>query len=131
MAADSQSQAPQQDIFLISPPFRMDTAKDIASLLRPGDWMASIDLKDAYFHIPVNRRFRRLLRFGWRGRLYQYLVIPFGLCVSMALHSGHVATEGVALDVGHSLHILPRRHFDHRRVEGGVSGEPSHRPELL
>ena len=41
-----------------------------------------IDLKDAYFHIPVARRFRRLLRFGWRGKLYQYLVIPFGLCVA-------------------------------------------------
>ena len=51
--------------FLVSPPFRMDTARDVASLLYPGDWMASIDLKDAYFHIPVNRRFRRLQRFGW------------------------------------------------------------------
>ena len=40
--------------FLISPPFRMDTAKDVASLLRPGDWTASIDLKD------------RLLRRGGR-----------------------------------------------------------------
>ena len=55
----------QLKTFLISPPFRMDTARDVALLLRPGDWTASIDLKDAFFHIPVNRRFRRLLRFGW------------------------------------------------------------------
>ena len=68
--------------YLVSPKFKMDTVRDVASLLREGDWTASIDLKDAYFHIPVAHRFRRFLRFGWRGRLYQYLVIPFGLCVA-------------------------------------------------
>ena len=60
----------------------MDAVRDVSSLLQEGDWTASIDLKDAYFHIPVARRFRRFLRFGWRGKLYQYLVIPFGLCVA-------------------------------------------------
>ena len=68
--------------FLDAPVFRMYTVKDVAMLLRPGDWAASIDLKDAYFHIPVNRRHRRFLRFGWIGRLLQYLVIPFGLRVA-------------------------------------------------
>ena len=68
--------------FLDPPHFRMDTVSDAASLLRPGDWTASIDLKDAYFHVFVNRRFRRFLRFGWRGRLYEYLVLPFGLCLA-------------------------------------------------
>ena len=50
--------------FLDPPHFRMDTVMDAASLLRPGDWAASIDLKDADFHVGVNRRF---LGFGWRG----------------------------------------------------------------
>ena len=65
----------------ISPPphFRMDTDKDVAFLLRPGDWAATIDLKDAYFHVSVHHRHRRFLRFGWKGKLYQYLVLPFGL----------------------------------------------------
>ena len=48
--------------FLDPPHFRMDTVMDAASLLCPGDWAASIDLKDAYFHVSVNRRF---LCFGW------------------------------------------------------------------
>ena len=30
--------------YVICPHFRMDTTKDVASLLRPGDWAASIDL---------------------------------------------------------------------------------------
>ena len=56
----------------------MDTAKDAAALLRPGDWCATIDLKDAYFHAPVNRRFRLFLRLGWRKKFYEFLVLPFG-----------------------------------------------------
>ena len=68
--------------FIDCPHFRMDTTKDVALLLRPGDWTASIDLKDAYFHVPINRRFRRFLRFGWKGKLYQFLVLPFGLCTA-------------------------------------------------
>ena len=68
--------------FIDCPHFRMDTVADVALLLRPGDWCGSIDLKDAYFHIPINRRFRRFLRFGWKGRLFQFLVLPFGLCTA-------------------------------------------------
>ena len=41
--------------YLSPPRFRMDTTKDVSLLLRPGDWAASINLKDAYFHISVNR----------------------------------------------------------------------------
>ena len=58
---------------------RMDMVRDVAALLRLSDWAASIDLKDVYFHIPVNHRF---LRFGWRGLLYEYMLLPFGLCLA-------------------------------------------------
>ena len=59
----------------------MDTALDAVALFRCEDWAALIDL-DAYFHFFVNRRFRRFVRFGWRGRLYEYLVLLFGLCLA-------------------------------------------------
>ena len=65
--------------FLDPPHFRMDTTKDVAMLLSPGDWAASVDLKDAYFHIPLHRQSRRFLRFGWNRKLFQFLVVPFGL----------------------------------------------------
>ena len=68
--------------FLDPPHFRMDTAKDVGLLLRRGDWAASVDLKDAYFHVAVVPRFRRYLRFGWKKKLYEYLVLPFGLCLA-------------------------------------------------
>ena len=65
--------------FIETPHFRMDTTKDVANLLQPGDWAATIDLKDAYFHVPIGKRSRKFLRFGWRGRWYEFPVLPFGL----------------------------------------------------
>ncbi len=40
------------------------------------------DLKDAYFHIQVVQRHRRLLRFAFGGKAYQYKVLPFGLALA-------------------------------------------------
>lgn len=68
--------------YISAPHFRMDTVKDVSHLLRPGDFCASIDLKDAYFHIPVHKKFHRYLRFVWKGKMYEFLVLPFGLCTA-------------------------------------------------
>ena len=45
---------PLNSQFLSPPHFKMDTVKDVASLLLPGDYGASVDLKDAYFHVPIH-----------------------------------------------------------------------------
>jgi hypothetical protein len=64
---------------LETPHFRMESPQDVRHASRPGDWAASIDLKDAYFHVPINAAARKYLRFGWRGRLFQFYILPFGL----------------------------------------------------
>lgn len=47
----------------------------------PGYFMATLDLKDAYFLVPVDPRDRKFLRFSFKGRLYQFTCLPFGLCI--------------------------------------------------
>jgi hypothetical protein len=64
---------------LETPHFRMESPQDVRQAIRPGDWAASIDLKDAYFHVPIAMAARKYLRFGWRGLLFQFCVLPFGL----------------------------------------------------
>lgn len=59
--------------------FRMETIGRVLSCLLPGDWMIVIDLKDAYFHIPVFLPHRKYLRFCFAGRHFQYRAMPFGL----------------------------------------------------
>lgn len=45
----------------------------------PGRWLCSIDLQDAYFHIPVSPKHRKFLRFLMGSRHFQFRVLPFGL----------------------------------------------------
>ena len=59
--------------------FKMDTLQSILKLITPGCYMATIDLKDAYYSVPVAQEHRKYLRFVWRSKLYQYTCFPNGL----------------------------------------------------
>ena len=41
--------------------------------------MAKIDLKDAYFAVPISEPDRKYLRFRWKSQTYQFNCLPFGL----------------------------------------------------
>ena len=60
-------------------PFKMEGIHLLKDILRPGDWMTKVDLKDAYFSIPVSSHDRKFLRFRWQGKMYQFNCLPFGL----------------------------------------------------
>jgi len=51
----------------------------IKELLSPNDWMLKIDLKDAYFSVPIHASWRKYIRFEWQGSLYQFVCLCFGL----------------------------------------------------
>ena len=51
----------------------------LKDLLKQGDFMAKIDLKDAYFAVPISESDRKYLRFRWRDKIYQFNCLPFGL----------------------------------------------------
>ena len=59
--------------------FKRETTRSIRKALCPGDWVTSIDLKDAYFHIPVHHEFQKSLRIAVGGRVFQFKALPFGL----------------------------------------------------
>ena len=51
----------------------------IRTSLQQGEWVTSIDFKDAYFHIPIQEQSRKYLRFDIQGQAYQFKALPFGL----------------------------------------------------
>ena len=65
--------------FLVVDSFKMETLKNVILAVQPGEWLSSIDLKDAYFHVPVQQLHRKYLCFSLQGTSYQYKVLPFGL----------------------------------------------------
>src|SRR4029434_8665184 len=62
--------------------FRMLTPRRLVQFIRPNDCFIMIDLKDAYFHVPIHHRHRRYLRFAFGGIAYQFNEIPFGLALA-------------------------------------------------
>ncbi len=49
------------------------------------DWLGKIDLKDAYFVIPIWKDRRKYLRFFWKSSLLEFACLPFGLTVAPRL----------------------------------------------
>ena len=47
--------------------------------------MASIDLKDAYYSVPVADEDRKLLKFQWEDRYFQFTCLPNGLACAPRL----------------------------------------------
>ena len=62
--------------------FKMETIKSAILNISKGDYFASVDLKDAYFSIPIHKEYRKYLRFVWNGKHYQFKVLPQGLASS-------------------------------------------------
>jgi len=48
-------------------------------LVQTENWTIKIDLKDAYFTVPVSKQHQPLLRFMYGGLRYQLSCLPFGL----------------------------------------------------
>ena len=67
------------NLFLKVEKFKMETPETIRTSLQQGEWVTSVDFKDAYFHIPIQEQSRKYLRFHVQGRTYQFKTLPFGL----------------------------------------------------
>ncbi|XP_045497532.1 uncharacterized protein LOC123695669 [Colias croceus] len=68
--------------FIETKHFKMEDYRTASKLITPNCFMATIDLKDAYFLVPVNKMHRKYLRFEYDGVLYEFNCLPFGLCTA-------------------------------------------------
>ena len=64
--------------------FKMDTLESIVRLMRKDCFMCSLDLKNAYYTVPVAESHQAYLRFPWKLqggpiKIYQYTCFPNGL----------------------------------------------------
>ena len=61
------------------PSFKMSTLRHVQQLIQCGDYTFSIDLQDAYLHIPIVKHNHCFLHFVWHNVPYHWKVFPFGL----------------------------------------------------
>ena len=93
------------NLFLKTEKFRMETPETIRTSLRQGEWVTSVDFRDAYFHIPIQEQSRKYLRFHVQGQTYQFKALPFGL--STAPMEFTVVAKGLFLMVTPAIFLLP------------------------
>ena len=90
--------------------FQMETIQSVLLSICPGDWMASIDLREAYLQVPIHPESRPFLRFVTNGQVYQFIALVFRpLHGSAGFHPGHGSCFDHPPLVWYSHEVLPRR----------------------
>lgn len=72
----------QLNKYIATEHFKMEDVRTAIKLLPHEGYMASLDLKDAYFLIPINKNCRKFLRFSWRRQIYEWSCVPFSLNIA-------------------------------------------------
>ena len=67
--------------FVVYHHFKMDTIWSAVNMMKPNCYMASIDLKDAYYSVPICQEQQKFLKFIWKGKVYNFTCFPNGLAL--------------------------------------------------
>ena len=67
---------------MVVPHFKMETQGSVRSAIRSQEWTVSIDIRDAYLHVPMHQVIRKYLRFVVNKKVYQFTCLPFVLATS-------------------------------------------------
>ena len=59
--------------------FKMDNIHTVLNLVTRNCWMASLNLKDAYYSVRICPESQKCLKFLYNGQLYRFTVFPNGL----------------------------------------------------
>ena len=98
--------------------FKMENIDMVKNLTKPGNYLASIDFKDAYFSVPIWQPHRKYLRFFWNNQTFQFACLPFGYSLAPRVFTkllkpvtAHTRYHGVRLvSFIHDILIIGHNH---------------------
>eukprot|EP00794_Sanderia_malayensis_P000777 gene777-68_t len=64
----------------------MESLENVLSIIRPDVWMATVDLKDALYSIPLHSEHHKYFKFIWDKQFYRYSPMPNGYAEAMRSH---------------------------------------------
>ena len=59
--------------------FKMDHLETATDMMFPNAWLTSIDLREAYYAIPLHKEDRKFICFQWNNKFFEFTCLPFGL----------------------------------------------------
>ena len=103
-------------------PFRYESVSDMLTYLEQHGWLSVSDFKAGYHHCSLQPDLAKYVGFSWKGTVYVYAVLPFGLASACRIFSLITTTMfrplrnlGIDLTVfiddrcSHNKHQLPAR----------------------
>ena len=67
--------------YLVVPHFKMESIQSIALGIVEPSWGCTLDLEDAFFHVPIGWLFHCYLAFILDNRVFVFQYLPFGLAL--------------------------------------------------
>ena len=89
-------------------------------MMKPGCFMASIDLKDAYYTVPIFHAHQKYLKFIFNGTLYQYTCMANRLSCAPRVFTKLLKPVYATL---HNLGYLSLGYIDDSYLQGDTSSE--------
>ena len=100
--------------------FKMDTLEAAVNMMRPGCFMALVDLKGAYYTVPIHASHQKYLKFCFDGALYKYTCLPYGLASAPRIFTKLLKPAYATLrSMGH----LNSGYIDDSYLQGDTSAE--------
>ncbi|XP_076236334.1 uncharacterized protein LOC143180473 [Calliopsis andreniformis] len=69
----------QVNKFIKTSHFKLEDLRTSSDLMFQNCFMATLDLKEAYYLIPIAESSKKFLRFNFQGKLFEFNCLPFGL----------------------------------------------------
>ena len=100
--------------------FKMDGLYLLKGLLKEGDFLCKVDLKDAYFVFPLPEESQNFVCFEWKEKLYQFVCLFQLGSSSSSFHKVDKNSNSCHKEVEWEDYNISRRHLDNGRVQGRV-----------
>ena len=65
--------------------FKMESLKQAIHMVKPNSYLASIDIKDAFYSVPIHESHKKYLKFMWVGVPYKFDAMPNGYVDAMRI----------------------------------------------
>ena len=69
-------------VYIKKQPFKMETVKSEWQSILVNNWAVSIDLTDAYLHVPIHSQSRKYLCFVFNNQAFQFMALMLGMSLS-------------------------------------------------
>ena len=63
----------------------MESLLNVLKSFKRNAWMASVDLKDAFFTVPIHESYQKYFKFEWIDKVYKFLGMPNGYSDAMRI----------------------------------------------